>query len=44
MSLSIKLLIGVALAAFAVSHVVAAYKLDAHATYPAAELTMLHAD
>lgn len=44
MSLPIKLLIGVALIAFAASHVVAAFKLEAHATSPAAELTMLHAD
>lgn len=44
MSLHVKLLIGIALAAFAVSHFVAASKMDAHAAHPAAELTIIHAD
>jgi hypothetical protein len=45
MSLPVKVLIGLALAAFAVSHVVASYKLEAHAAHqPAASLSMLGAD
>jgi hypothetical protein len=44
MSFRVKLLIGLALAAFAASHFAAAYKMEAHAAHPAAELTMMHAD
>ena len=44
MSLPVKVLIGLALAAFAVSHIAASYKLEAHASHPAAALSVLGTD
>ena len=44
MTLRIKVLIGVALALFAASHVAAAYKLDAGSVRPAVDPISLHRD
>jgi hypothetical protein len=44
MTLRIKLLIGLALAVFAATHIAAAYKMENQMITPAAALTMLHAD
>jgi len=44
MSLPVKVLIGLALAAFAATHIAASYKLEALASHPAATLSVLGAD